>query len=96
MRDSGTVIATAITPMMVTGTLIRKTDPHQKWASRTPPRTGPMAMPMPTAEAQMPMALDRSAGEKTLEMMERVCGITAAPPRPIAARAKISSVGFCE
>ena len=54
-----------------------------------------MATPMPTAEAQMPMARARSCGSKTLEMMDRVCGMTAAPPRPIAARAAMSWSGEC-
>ncbi len=76
--------------MMVTGTLTRNTEPHQKWDSSRPPSTGPMATPIPTAEAQIPMAFGRSCGSKTLEMMDSVCGMTAAPPRPIAARAKIS------
>ena len=88
--DSGTSTATAIAPATVTGTLIRKTEPHQKWASSTPARTGPIAKPIPTAEAQMPMALGRSFGSKTLEMIDSVCGMTAAPPRPMAARARIS------
>ena len=82
-------------PTSTTGTLIRKTEPHQKWSSSNPPVIGPMAMPMPTAAAQMPMALPRSAGSKTLEMIERVCGITAAPPNPIAARARMSWSGVC-
>ena len=56
LRDSGTRKSAAITPATVTGTLIRKTEPHQKWVSSRPPSTGPMATPMPTAEVQMPMA----------------------------------------
>ena len=80
----------------MTGTLIRKTEPHQKWVSSRPPRTGPIATPMPTAEVQMPIALARSCGSKTLAMIDSVCGITAAPPRPIAARAAISWSGECE
>jgi len=81
---------------MVNGTLIRNTEPHQKWASSRPPTMGPMAMPMPTATAQMPMALGRSAGSNTLEMIDSVCGMTAAAPRPIAARAQTSCSGECE
>ena len=44
----------------------------------------------------MPMAFARSPGSKTLAMMDRVCGMTAAPPRPIAALAAISWSGECE
>src|SRR5450756_1038713 len=39
LRDSGTRKITANTPAIVTGTLIRKTEPHQKWASSRPPST---------------------------------------------------------
>ena len=60
------------------GTLIRKTEPHQKFSSSAPPTTGPMATPSPTAPAQTPMALPRSRGSKTLEMIDRVDGMTAA------------------
>ncbi len=95
-RDSGTSSRMASTPTAVSGTLIRKTEPHQKWASSRPPTIGPMATPMPTAVAQMPMARARSLGSNTLEMMDSVCGITAAAPSPIAARAKISWSGLRE
>ena len=82
-------------PIAVSGTLIRKTEPHQKWSSSSPPTIGPTAMATPTAEAQMPMARGRSRGSNTLVMMDSVCGMTAAPPRPIAARAQISWSGVC-
>ena len=77
------------------GTLIRKTEPHQKVSRRAPPTTGPIATPRPTAPAQTPIALPRSRGSKTLEMIDRVDGMTAAPPMPISARAQISWVGVC-
>src|SRR5215471_20778319 len=93
--DSGTSRAIAATPTAQNGTLIRNTEPHQKWASSRPPTMGPMAMPMPTATAQMPMALGRSAGSNTLEMIDSVCGITAAAASPIAARAQTSWSGDC-
>src|SRR5215470_2984971 len=86
--DSGTSSAIAATLTAVTGTLMRNTDPHQKWASSNPPTMGPMAMPMPTATAQIPMARDRSTGSNTLEMIDSVCGITAAAARPITAQAQ--------
>ena len=34
LRDSGSKTATAMTASTTTGTLIRKTEPHQKWSSR--------------------------------------------------------------
>jgi hypothetical protein len=33
-RDSGIRVVTASTARTTTGTLIRNTDPHQKWSSR--------------------------------------------------------------
>src|SRR5215471_12132962 len=89
--DSGTSSAIATTLAAVNGTLMRNTEPHQKWASSSPPTMGPM--PMPTATAQIPMARGRSAGSNTLEMIDSVCGITAAAARPIAARAQTSWSG---
>ena len=95
--DSGTRIPTAITPTMTTGTLTRKTEPHQKPAcSRAPPVIGPIATAMPVAPAQIPMALPRSAGSKTLVMIDRVAGRTAAPPMPISARIAMSISGDVE
>jgi hypothetical protein len=93
LRDSGTATAMASTPTTTIGTLIRNTEPHQKWSSSRPPVTGPIAIPMPTAAAHRPMARPRSAGSKTLVMIARVCGMTAAPPKPIAARARMSWSG---
>jgi hypothetical protein len=92
-RDSGTSTATSVTPATTMGTLIRKTEPHQKCSSSTPPSTGPIATARPTAPAQTPMARGRSRGSKTLAMIERVAGMTAAAPRPISARAAISWSG---
>ncbi len=95
LRDSGTMNSTSSAPTATIGTLIRKTEPHQKWSSSRPPSTGPMANPAPTAAAQMAMARPRSRGSNTFEMMDSVCGMTAAPPKPIAARAEISWSGVC-
>ena len=46
----------------MTGTLTRKTEPHQKCSSSQPDAMGPMAAPPPEMPAQMPMALGRSCG----------------------------------
>src|SRR6266566_5788261 len=72
--DSGTSMAMAATAIAVRGTLIKKTDPHQKWFSNTPPVNGPIAIATPTADAQMPMALARFSGSNTVVMTDRVCG----------------------
>ena len=75
------------------GTLTRKTEPHQKCSSSRPPVIGPMAIARPTPPAQMPMALGCSSRSKTFIRMARVAGITKAPPRPISARKAMSSAG---
>jgi len=78
---------------MTTGTLTRKTEPHQKCSSSQPPVTGPMATPRPETPAQMPMALARSAGSvKTLVRIDRVAGMISAPPIPMNARAPMSAL----
>ena len=76
------------------GRLMRKTLPHQNDSSSSPPTMGPIAMASPTAPAQMPMALGRSRGSKTLEMIASVDGSTAAPPKPRPARAAMSWPGL--
>ena len=81
--------------MAMIGTLIRKTEPHQKCSSRKPPSNGPRATAPPTAAAQMPMALPRSSGGKITVMIDSVTGSTEAPPMPISARATISCSGVC-
>ncbi len=40
-RVSGISQVTAMTAITTTGTLIRNTEPHQKWSSSQPPRIGP-------------------------------------------------------
>ena len=41
-RDSGSRNVTATSAIATIGTLIRKTEPHQKWSSRKPPTIGPI------------------------------------------------------
>ena len=77
---------------MMTGTLTRNTEPHQKCSSRKPEATGPMAAPPPAMPAQTAMALGRSSGGKTLVRMDSVAGMTKAAARPITARAPMTSV----
>ena len=73
------------------GTATKKTDPHQKPASRRMPLiSGPMAPPAPANPAQMAMALDRSCGGNTTVMIDRVAGMISAAPMPMTARMPIS------
>ncbi len=76
------------------GTLIRKTEPHQKWSSSSPPTTGPTAKPAALIPLQMPTAAVRSPGSvNTLRTIDRVEGMIVAPATPSSALAAISSSG---
>jgi hypothetical protein len=76
---------------ITTGTLTRKTEPHQKCSSSQPPVTGPIATATPAIAAQMAMAWARSfRSVNTLVMIDRVAGMISAPPMPIRARVAIN------
>ena len=76
------------------GTLIRKTEPHQKWSSRNPLSTGPRATPLMVAPVQMPMAVRRCFSSwNMLRISASVDGIRVAPATPWIALAAISSAG---
>ncbi len=95
LRDSGTMRATATTPISASGTLIRKIAPHQKWLSSGPPISGPAANPSEPTAPHSPMALVRSSSAKTCTTTARVVVINSAPPTPIPARAAINCPGDC-
>ena len=70
----------------------RNTLPHQNCSRSHPPTIGPMAMPTPTVAPQSPIAFARSRRSvKTFEISDSVAGKMRAAPRPITARAVISS-----
>src|SRR3989475_6222429 len=74
------------------GTLIRNTEPHQKYSSSSPLTTGPKAAPPEATEAQMPMASARSrSSAKLRRIRDSVAGIIMAAPTPSSARAAIRS-----
>ncbi|MDQ0949988.1 hypothetical protein QFZ24_003911 [Streptomyces phaeochromogenes] len=79
-------------PIAAIGTLIRKTEPHQKWSSSQPPMIGPSGMPSADAAEMTPTALVRSVGGKSEGRTDRASGITSAPPTPITARATTTQV----
>ena len=93
LRDSGTLARIPPIPMAMIGMLIRNTEPHQKCSSRKPPSSGPSATAPPTAAAQIPIALPRSAGGKITVMIDSVTGRTDAPPTPMSPRAMMSCNG---
>ena len=77
------------------GTASRKTDPHQKCASITPPASGPMAAPDMKQAIQTPIAVARCRGWRNMvPMRARVEGDRAAPATPSVARAAISVAGL--
>ena len=91
--DSGRTKCPIETAITTTGTFTRKTDPHQKWARRSPPTAGPSALPSALTAAQIPMARPRSLGSvKRLVRIESVAGMMSAAPIPMHARAAITCV----
>jgi hypothetical protein len=78
-------------PATTTGTLIRKTEPHQKLSSRAPPTSGPIGKLRKMVDAMIAVAFCRSSGVNRTGMMARASGMIAAAPRPSTARAAISS-----
>ena len=93
--ELGTNQIAAISPARAMGTLTRKTDPHQKWANRNPPKIGPKATPSPVVPDQIPMARTRSrSAVKTLVRIESVHGMRAAAPIPMTARARVRRSGL--
>ncbi|MNN92070.1 hypothetical protein D3C81_2102850 [compost metagenome] len=79
------------------GTLIRNTEPHQKYSSSSPPTTGPSAAPPKATEAQMPIATARSfSSVNARRIMDSVAGIIMAAPTASKARDAISAAGLGE
>lgn len=94
-RDSGSSFIPTRTSTSITGRLMRKTDPHQKFSSRNPPTTGPTAVPADAAAPQIPTARLRSFGSwKMLRISARVEGISVAPATPSRALAAIIISGL--
>ena len=91
-RDEGARIDDATKAMAAMGTDTKNTDPYQKWASRMPPISGPMAAPAPANPAQTAMALARSRRGKADCRRLRVDGMISAAPMPMIARQAISAV----
>src|SRR5947209_11153820 len=87
--ELGTIRYPARRAVRTTGTLTRKTDPHQKWSRRIPPTTGPKAIPSPDTPAHTPMARPRSSAGNTLVRIDSVDGMISAPPTPIRARVAV-------
>jgi hypothetical protein len=57
--NSGRSIGPSTSRDAITGIAIRKTDPHQKRSSSSPPTSGPMAEPTEKLDTHTPMATVR-------------------------------------
>src|SRR4029453_4362942 len=96
-RYSGRRIGPTISSSAITGTLIRNTDPHQKYWSIAPPNSGPIAPPREKLMIQMLIAVVRSRGWGNMfRISDRVAGATVAPARPRSARVMISIAALLE
>ena len=92
-RYSGTRRGPKTKRISSTGTLIKKTEPHQNWWRRAPPITGPMADPPANAAVHMPMAFARAMGSGNMLLIsDRLEGRRVAPPMPMMARAAMSAL----
>ena len=81
----------------MTGSAMRKTEPHQKCSSSTPPTTGPIALPAENAEIQIAIASRAAPGSwNMLKISDRVEGASVAPAIPSSARLAISISGLVE
>src|SRR4029450_13316186 len=81
----------------ITGTLMRNTDPHQKYWSMTPPNNGPIAPPREKLMIQTLIAVVRSRGWRNMfRISDSVDGATVAPATPRSARVAISIAALLE
>ena len=88
---SGSVIGPRISSSATTGSASRKTEPHQKNSSITPPSSGPIALPAEKAEIQTAIARDRWPGSwNIVKISDRVDGASVAPAIPSSARLRMS------
>ena len=86
LRDWGIVLIPTMTPTATMGTFTRNTEPHQKWSSRKPPTTGPMARPIAPNTVHAAIAAPRSSGGYSVATMASAGAITPAAPTPMRAR----------
>lgn len=95
--NSGSSIGPVTSRTSMTGTPSRNTDPHQKFASRTPPTTGPMAMPPTKQLIHTAIAAPRCRGSVNMLLIRAsVDGISVAPEISSSARAPMSIAGLVE
>jgi hypothetical protein len=96
-RNSGSSLGPSTSNSAITGTASRKTEPHQKCSSSSPPATGPTALPAENPAIHTPTAIVRCRGSwNMLKISESVAGANVAPAMPCSALAPISISGLVE
>src|SRR6266511_200099 len=83
-RDEGTIASVPISASVARTTLSTKIDGHENHCRSRPDVSRPRMPPPAATPTQVPTALPRSAGGKTVVMTDRVTGITNAAPTPEA------------
>jgi hypothetical protein len=96
-RNSGRSRGPSSRSTAITGTLIRKTEPHQKFSSSRPPVSSPIGPPAAKAAPHRLIAVVRCrASWNMFRMSERVEGAMVAPAIPSRARDAISISALVE
>ena len=75
-----------------TGTLRKKIQRQLARSVRTPPTSGPIALPSPAAPRIIPPARPALSEGSSSKVMPRIAGHISAPPIPITVRVAISQV----
>ncbi len=96
-RNSGSSLGPSSNSTAITGTLIRKTEPHQKFSSSRPPVSSPIGPPAAKAAPQRLIAVVRWTGLWNMfRISESVEGAIVAPPMPSRARETMSISALVE
>ena len=80
------------TAKIAIGTLRKKIQRQLSASVRTPPISGPIALPSPAAPRITPPASPAFSSGSIAKVMPRIAGHISAPPMPIRTRAAISQV----
>src|SRR5262249_12639739 len=91
LRDSGINTAPAASVRQMAGTVRQKPGCHERGPSTAPRTAGPSGGRAATAAIVIPTALGRSASLNLADTTATESGSTIPAPRPITARAAISS-----
>src|SRR6516164_4541316 len=88
---SGTCQVLMATTATAIGRLMKNTSRQDTALISHPPRNGPMAVATPPKPDHAPIAAERSSWAKDACNMDRLPGVSSAPPTPCRARAAIST-----